>query len=91
MNYRREDPVKKYSTYLRSYCSKTPYHIFAAQVSKWRSQCKEAEARLVELTGGKPGDSKTLVWGLGDEERFRGELDETVSFRFKRAFCIFES
>lgn len=48
------------------------------QVSKWRLQCREAEARLAEVMGTKPGDSKTLVWGIGDEERFRGELDETV-------------
>lgn len=49
------------------------------QVSKWRLQCKEAEARLAELTGDKGGDVKRLVWGVGDEERFRGELDEKVS------------
>lgn len=48
------------------------------QVSKWRLQFKEAEARLAELTGGQPGDVKNLVWGVGDEERFRGELDDKV-------------
>lgn len=51
---------------------------FFGQVSKWRLQFKEAEARLVELTGDKTGDVKKLVWGVGDEERFRGELDEKV-------------
>lgn len=47
-------------------------------MSRWRLQFKEAEARLAELTGDKSGDAKTLVWGVGDEERFRGELDEKV-------------
>lgn len=47
-------------------------------MSKWRLQFKEAEARLAELTGDKSGDVKRLVWGMGDEERFRGELDEKV-------------
>lgn len=32
----------------------------------------------MELTGDKTGDVKRLVWGVGDEERFRGELDEKV-------------
>lgn len=49
-----------------------------SQVSKWRLQCKEAEARLAELTGDNSGDVRRLVWGVGDEERFRGELDEKV-------------
>lgn len=48
------------------------------QVSKWRLQFKEAEARLAEVTGDKTGDAKRLVWGVADEERFRGELDEKV-------------
>lgn len=47
-------------------------------MSRWRLQFKEAEARLAELTGDKSGDAKRLVWGVGDEERFRGELDEKV-------------
>lgn len=47
-------------------------------MSRWRLQFKEAEARLAELTGDKSGDTKRLVWGVGDEERFRGELDEKV-------------
>eukprot|EP00903_Cladosiphon_okamuranus_P015003 g13882.t1 len=50
----------------------------SAEVSRWRLQTKEAEARLAELTGDKSGDAKRLVWGVGDEERFRGELDEKV-------------
>ncbi|CAN0193041.1 unnamed protein product [Ectocarpus sp. 6 AP-2014] len=50
----------------------------SAEVSKWRLQCKEAEARLAELTGDNSGDVRRLVWGVGDEERFRGELDEKV-------------
>ncbi|CAN0061430.1 unnamed protein product [Scytosiphon promiscuus] len=50
----------------------------SAEVSKWRLQFKEAEARLAELTGDKSGDGKRLVWGLADEERFRGELDGKV-------------
>lgn len=53
----------------------------AHQVSKWRLQFKEAEARLAELTGDKSGDVKRIVWGMGDEERFRGELDEKVVHR----------
>lgn len=51
------------------------------QVSKWKVQCREAEERLAELTGDKTGDAKRLVWGVGDEERFRGELDEKVRRR----------
>lgn len=47
-------------------------------MNRWRLQFKEAEARLAELTGDKSGDAKRLVWGVGDEERFRGELDEKV-------------
>ncbi|CAM9386775.1 unnamed protein product, partial [Sphacelaria rigidula] len=50
----------------------------STEVSKWRLQFKEAEARLAELTGGAPGDVKSLVWGVADEERFRGELNEKV-------------
>lgn len=57
---------------------------FLCQVSRWRLQFKEAEARLAELTGDKSGDAKRLVWGVGDEERFRGELDEKV--RRRRSF-----
>lgn len=49
-------------------------------MTKWRLQCKEAEARLAELTGDKSGDAKRLVWGVADEERFRGDLDYKVSF-----------
>lgn len=49
-------------------------------------QCKEAEARLAELTGGNPGDVKSLVWGVGDEERFRGGLDEKVRLSVLRTF-----
>lgn len=41
-------------------------------------QYREAEDRLAELTGDKSGDAKKLVWGVGDEDRFRGELDEKV-------------
>lgn len=51
----------------------------SVQVTKWRLQCKEAEARLAELTGDQSGDAKRLVWGVADEERFRGDLDEKVS------------
>lgn len=50
------------------------------QVSKWRLQFKEAEARLAELAGDKGGDVKRLIWGVADEERFRGELDEKVGW-----------
>eukprot|EP00904_Undaria_pinnatifida_P004353 jgi/Undpi1/13919/HiC_scaffold_9.g03570.m1 len=50
----------------------------SAEVSKWRMQYREAEDRLAELTGDKSGDAKKLVWGVGDEDRFRGELDEKV-------------
>lgn len=51
------------------------------QVSKWKVQSREAEERLAELTGDKSGDTKRLVWGVADEERFRGELDEKVRRR----------
>lgn len=61
-----------------------------AQVSKWRLQYREAEARLAELMGGKAGDAKTLVWGVNDEERFRGELDETVR-ACRGASCVVRS
>ncbi|CAN0210254.1 unnamed protein product [Ascophyllum nodosum] len=50
----------------------------SSEVSKWRLQCKEAEARLVELMGDQTGDAKRLVWGVADEERFQGDLDEKV-------------
>lgn len=56
----------------------SPLYDHSSQVSKWRLQFKEAEARLLELTGDKTGDMKRVVWGLADEERFRGELDEKV-------------
>lgn len=55
--------------------------LHSPQVSKWRLQFKEAEARLAELTGNATGDVKRLLWGIGDEERFRGELDEKVGPR----------
>lgn len=48
-------------------------------MTKWRLQCKEAEARLAELTGDQSGDAKRLVWGVADEERFRVDLDDKVS------------
>lgn len=32
----------------------------------------------MELTGDESGDTTKLLWGIGDEERFQGDLDEKV-------------